>query len=58
MRGNVAGVNGGDDLQQWFRDIPFVSIYLTIFSYIQLTDLKIRDNFNIFFECYNRLQNF
>lgn len=25
MRGNVAGVNGGDDLQQWFRDIPFVS---------------------------------
>jgi hypothetical protein len=26
MRGNVAGVNGGDDLQQWFRDIPFVSM--------------------------------
>lgn len=29
MRGNVQGPNTGDDLQQWFRDIPLVTKFFT-----------------------------
>ena len=34
MRGNVQGPNTGDDLQQWFRDIPLVTKFFTFSTLI------------------------